>query len=389
MAVISSATLTRIDRAAGELSSAATRQMEGHDWYRDLPAQSRSWAGLVAQAGIAAFIDWLRSGSEAGQVSTEIFDTAPSDLSGIISLAQTIDLVRTVVDVVERDVVALAPAREQPELRESILRYSREVAFAAAQVYAVAAESRGAWDARLEALVVDAVLRGEADDSMQSRAAALGWGSTKHVAVVVGGAPAGHAAEVIDQVHKAAARLGLEVLAAVQGGRCICIVGEVEDGATAAEAIVEQFAPGPVVVGPTVPHLFAAGRSARAAISGHSAAPAWPDAPRPVRAMDLLAERALVGDQPARAELLDRVWTPLHAGDGHLLATATAYLDCGRVLEQTARTLYVHANTVRYRIGSIAKETGYLLTEPHDAFAVSVALALGRLGRGATTRPRL
>lgn len=389
MVAISRTTLTRIDRAAGELSTAATRQMEGHDWYRALPAQSRSWAGLVAQAGIGAFIAWLRSGSVPGSVSTEIFDTAPRDLQGVISLAQTIDLVRTVVDVVERDAVALAAEQEQPALREAILRYSREVAFAAAQVYALAAESRGAWDARLEGLVVDAVLRGEADESMQSRAAALGWGSTKNVAVIVGGAPAGQAAEVIDQVHRAASRVGIEVLAAVQGGRCICIVGEVADASAAAEAIEEQFAPGPVVVGPTVPHLFAAGRSARAAISGHAAAPAWPDAPRPVRATDLLAERALIGDAPARAELLDRVWAPLRAGDGHLLDTASAYLDSGRVLEQTARTLYVHANTVRYRIGSIAKETGYLLTEPHDAFTVSIALALGRLGRGATTRARL
>ena len=46
-----------------------------------------------------------------------------------------------------------------------MLRYSREIAFAAAEVYARAAEARGAWDARLEALVVDALLRGEADDA--------------------------------------------------------------------------------------------------------------------------------------------------------------------------------------------------------------------------------
>ncbi len=54
-------------------------------------------------------------------------------------------------------------------------RYAREVAFAAATVYAQAAEMRGAWDARLEALVVDSVIRGEADESVRSRASALGW----------------------------------------------------------------------------------------------------------------------------------------------------------------------------------------------------------------------
>ena len=57
------------------------------------------------------------------------------------------------------------------------MRYAREVAFATAEVYARAAEMRGAWDARLEALVVDSVLRGEADETVRSRASALGWES--------------------------------------------------------------------------------------------------------------------------------------------------------------------------------------------------------------------
>ena len=43
-----------------------------------------------------------------------------------------------------------------------MLVYAREIAFSAAQVYARTAEARGAWDARLEALVVDSLVRGEA-----------------------------------------------------------------------------------------------------------------------------------------------------------------------------------------------------------------------------------
>ena len=60
-------------------------------------------------------------------------------------------------------------------MREAILLYSREIAFAAADVYARAAEARGLWDARLEALVVDSILSGEYDDALPSRIAALGW----------------------------------------------------------------------------------------------------------------------------------------------------------------------------------------------------------------------
>ena len=54
--------------------------------------------------------------------------------------------------------------------------YSREIAFAAAEVYARAAEQRGAWDARLEALIVDSVLRGEADEAVRSPSDRAGLG---------------------------------------------------------------------------------------------------------------------------------------------------------------------------------------------------------------------
>ena len=147
---------------------------------------------------------------------------------------------------------------------------------------------------------------------------------------------------------------------------------------------------GPLVVGPTVPHLFAAGRSARAAISGHTAAPAWPSAPRPVLADDLLAERALLGDLPARNALAARILRPLQeASGGSLLETAEAWLDGGLGVEGTARTLIVHPNTVRYRLAGIAKTIGYDLTDAHDAQTVRMALALHRLGpvTRATSRP--
>jgi sugar diacid utilization regulator len=262
-----------------------------------------------------------------------------------------------------------------------VLRYSREIAFAAAEVYAHAAEARGAWDARLEGLVGDAVLRGEADDSMQSRAAALGWGSTTRVAVVAGSTPAGSSAGVVDGLRRAAERVGVDTLAAVQGRRLVCILGNVEDAMASAREVGDQFGDGPVVVGPTVPHLFAAGRSARAALAGHSCAQAWPEAPRPVAADDLLAERVLIGDAPARALILDRIWHPLSASGGALLETAASYLETGGGLEGTARLLFVHPNTVRYRLGKIADVTGYQLTDPHDAHTVRIALALGRLSR--------
>jgi len=375
----SAATLRRIEGSSSALSTAANKHMETHyDWYRALSAEDRSWVGLVAQAGIAAFVAWYRDPSDNPKISVDVFGTAPRELTRSISLVQTLDLVRSVVDVVEDDVAQLAAPGQEQSLRESVLRYSREIAFGAAQVYAGAAEARGAWDARLESLVVDAVLRGEADDSMQSRASALGWGSVNHVAVIAGTAPEGNNTGVVDDLRLTASRLGIESLGAVQGRRLVAVLGGLEDPSPAVGALVECFGEGPIVIGPTVPHLFAAGRSARAALSGLDAARAWPDAPRPVLADELLPERVLAGDAPARGALIDRIYRPLSAAGGALFETATTYLDCGG-LESTARVLFVHPNTVRYRLGRIAAVTGYDLSHPREAHTVRMALAVGRL----------
>ena len=134
-----------------------------------------------------------------------------------------------------------------------------------------------------------------------------------------------------------------------------------------------------------MPHLFAAGRSARAALAGQSCAQAWPGRPRPVAADDLLAERVLVGDAPARALLLDRIWHPLSA---QRRRAAGDRVGLPRVAAAASRAppgvLFVHPNTVRYRLGKIADLTGYQLTDPHDAHTVRIALALG----GSAGRPR-
>lgn len=376
----SAATQRRIERSSGVLSTAANKHMETHyDWYRELSAEDRSWVGLVAQAGIAAFIAWYRDPSDNPQISVDVFGTAPRELTRSISLVQTLDLVRSVVDVVEDDVAQLAAPGEEQDLREAVLRYSREIAFGAAQVYAGAAEARGAWDARLESLVVDAVLRGEADDSMQSRVSALGWESVSHVAVIAGLTPEGSAADAVDDLRQAASRLKVESLGAVQGRRLVAILGGLDDPSLTVRALAECFGDGPIVIGPTVPHLFAAGRSARAALSGLGAARAWPDAPRPVLADELFPERVLAGDAPARRALIDRVYRPLSSAGGALFQTATTYLDGGGGLESTARILFVHPNTVRYRLGRIEAVTGYDLSNAREAHTVRMAVALGRL----------
>ncbi|GAB3496765.1 PucR family transcriptional regulator [Flexivirga lutea] len=375
---MSTTTGQQLERSADLLSTAAITRLEtSYEWYGRLSADERSWVGLVAQAGIGAFIAWYRDPRTSPPMPIDVFATAPRELTRTIALQQTLQMVRTAIDVVEEHVPQLAAAGDEHHLREAVLTYSREIAFAAAHVYAQAAESRGAWDARLEALVVDAVLRAEADEALSSRGAALGWDEVRGVVVIAGAAPPGPGTEALDALRRKATHAGLVALGSVQRSLLIAVLGGVDDGPAVAADFEHLWGEGPVVVGPRVPHLYAAGRSARAALSGYTSAPAWPQAPRPCPASELLPERALTGDTRARRALVDKVTRPLRDRPA-LRDTVPAYLDEGG-LEAAARVLFVHPNTVRYRLGRIAELTGFDLTDSRDAFTVRLALALSRV----------
>ncbi|MFB4317984.1 PucR family transcriptional regulator [Actinomadura sp. 21ATH] len=379
-------TTERLEKAMGTFGTAALASMEEQlPWFRRMPPDQRSWIGLVAQAGIAAFVEWFKNAERTRPaIAGEVFGTAPRELLRAIKLQHTIDMVRVIIDVVETRLDELAAPGGEPQLREAILRYTRDVAFGAAQVYARAAETRAAWDARLEALVVNAVLRGEVDDGMHSWAAALGW-TSKPVTVIAGYTPEEEEPEVtIDQMQLAARRARVDVLAGVQGRRVVVIVGGADDPLAAARPIAAKCGPGPVVVGPQVDDLYGSTVSARAAMAGLRAAAGWPDAPRPVPAGELLPERALDGDDAARRYLVEEVYNPMLAAGAPLLDTLTTYLEQGSSLEATARLLFVHPNTVRYRLRRVTELTGLAPTDGRNAFTLRIALVLGRFGyRGA------
>ncbi|MBV8932053.1 MAG: helix-turn-helix domain-containing protein, partial [Kutzneria sp.] len=273
---------------------------------------------------------------------------------------------------------------ERAMLTEAVLRYGREIAFAAATSYAAAAEARGAWDARLEALVVDGIVRGEAEESLLSRTAALGWEPAVETTVMVGNPASDEPPRVVFDVRSKAARVGRPVLLGVQGSRLIVLLGGPADEISGTEVLsrmAEAFGPGPVVVGPTVASIAEAHRSANDALSGLRAVVGWPTAPRPVRSLDLLPERALAGDPEAEFQLIDRIARPLEEAGGALMDTVDTYLEVGGVLEACARQLFVHPNTVRYRLRKVVELTGRNASSPRDALVLRVALATGRLAR--------
>jgi hypothetical protein len=395
---VSPATLRKLELAAGDLAAACLAAMAQRlPWFARLSADLRAGVRLVTQTGVANFVAWIgkRQAEESGgalRLTAEAFRIAPRDLARRLTLSQTVDLVRIATEVFEEHLPPLAADEaERRALVEGVLRFGREIAFAAATVYAGEAESRGAWDARVEALVVDAVVRGPGGESantarswidgLVSRASALGWDPAEPLRVVVGSpAPEAHE-DVLSALRREADQSGQSVLVGVQGNRLVVLLSEPPGLDTGGDigTVVEAFGPGPVVVGPRAADLPGAHASARAAIAGLRAAPARPDAPRPVAADDLLPERALAGDVVAHRKLVTTVVDPLAAAGGELLTTLEAFLESGSALEACARALFVHANTVRYRLRRVTELTGLRPTDSRDALVLRIAVLAARL----------
>ncbi len=383
----------RLQKSVGDLTASTLDRMEQDmPWFRQLSAQDRSWIGMIVHAGISAFVAWYREPDAGSPITAEVFGAAPQALTGVVSLHQTVEMVRLTIEVVEANIAHAVGEEDEAAVREAVVRYAREVAFATAEVYARAAEMRGAWDARLEALVVDSVLRAEADETTRSRASALGWESRGDVVVVLGRVPAADAAgqareSLFDDVRRSARHAGLDALCAVQSDRMVVVLGGVDNPDKAGAAVAQHFGDGPVVVGPLVPDLVHANVSARAAVAGLRAAPGWPEAPRPVTSDDLLPERALSGDGHARRQLVQDVFVPLLEAGDPTLDTVSSYLDHGGSIEATARAMFVHANTVRYRLRRASEITGLSVSDPRQAYTYRVALTLGRLTAPETPPP--
>ena len=384
-------TLSWLRNVSGEMATATLARLDATlPWYRDMPPGRRSAVGLVAQTGISSFISWYENPGSTPWIASDVFGVAPRELLRSVSLQQTLQLIKATVEVVEEQL------REAPEdLREAILLYSREIAFGAADVYARAAEARGLWDARLEALVVDSILSGEYDQELPSRIAALGWTGHGEVCVLVGTSPR---MVDVDQIRRTARHHNADVLVGVQGNRLVVVIGRRLDDenhaprehhafVAIAQALDESFGPGHFVIGPKVPTVVDAVKSAKAALAGFSVAKSWRNAGRPLAADDLLPERSLAGDPLARRKLIASIYEPLRDHPLDLLGTVWTYFETGHSLEATARELFVHPNTVRYRLKKVSEVLDWDPSVPRDALTLHLAIILGAMSEPNTPPP--
>jgi hypothetical protein len=272
---------------------------------------------------------------------------------------------------------SVAEPGDEEALRLAVLQFSREVAFATAHVYASFAENRGAWDARLEALVVDALVRGERSEELPGRAAALGWATMSPVVVLVGSRPAG-----VDDPHAPSAGPPGRCAA-----RCWSACTPTSWSSSSAGTTTWRRWPSGSATSSARARWSPARSSTGSAGPAESAPRRWPGcaprglagAPRPVAADALLAERALDGDPLARATC--RSGSPSRcrrrrrgAGDG------------ARGARQRRQPGGQRAGAVRapqhraVPAARAAELTGLSATDPRGGWTLQVALALAAAG---------
>jgi DNA-binding PucR family transcriptional regulator len=85
----------------------------------------------------------------------------------------------------------------------------------------------------------------------------------------------------------------------------------------------------------------------------------------------------------ALRELAERTLAPLVRNDaergGRLLATLRAWLAAGMSTPETARTMFVHVNTVNYRLRRIGELTGLQPSRPADLIQLQLALTVAEI----------
>src|SRR6185503_2474611 len=107
----------RLAGVTDKMTTATIAEMESrHSWFRNLDAEHRSWITLVAQAGIDGFVTWFADPEPAAPSTSDVFGSAPRELARRISLAQTVELVRTTIEVVETQIDEVMPKPDRPIL---------------------------------------------------------------------------------------------------------------------------------------------------------------------------------------------------------------------------------------------------------------------------------
>jgi sugar diacid utilization regulator len=228
---------------------------------------------------------------------------------------------------------------------------------------------------------LDAIISNEADHTIESRALAAGWHIDQPVTTLVGPVPQSRipVETHIEQIRRTARNQELDVLVGIQSNQMIIVLGASDASSftpTKTKTFLTHFGAGTVISGPTVENVKVAHESLSPALSAYQATNLINTTERLMNHDELLSARVLNGDRAALSPLIDKLKTEIR---DDVRSTLAVYLEQAPTIEGCARLLFVHVNTVRYRLKRVAEVTGFDPINPQDALALRLALMLGRI----------
>lgn len=238
---------------------------------------------------------------------------------------------------------------------------------------------------RWESVVLECLRLGITDQRVDSLMRVLGW-PDEFSCFTIAGTPQSGRTATFQAIRRAVHDLGgSHCLCGSYHGICISVIamGHAVTPEVTCTAVLGAFADSlPLCLGPARSGVRGASASMRASLMALTVAPAVKSLQRPMRADDVLPERALMGDDDAKDELYADVYSTLRNSenaDDPTLITVFTFLQTGGSLDATARELSVHPNTVRYRLKRAAETTGWDATDPREAYVLQTAIALGTI----------
>ena len=218
------------------------------------------------------------------------------------------------------------------------------------------------------------LVTGAPDDVRDDAAQRAGWAPPDRLAAVL--LADDRLDEVLARIDSRTLHL-VEALPELGPGGTVLLVPD--PGPRAVDALVRGLAGARAVVGPARPW-----RAVRE--SYLRAARAWQVLPDGgvVRTDDVLAELVVAADPEALADLRARALAPLAglrpAAAARLTETLRAWLLHRGRRDDVAAALFVHPQTVRYRVGQLRELFGDRLDDPRTVLELTIALALPASG---------
>lgn len=83
-------------------------------------------------------------------------------------------------------------------------------------------------------------------------------------------------------------------------------------------------------------------------------------------------------DSELKQELLDKFETKFNAFDSEMISTIDEFVNCGLNTSDAARKLYVHRNTLIYRLDKVKKETGFDIRNFREATVFTISFLVWR-----------